>query len=161
TFFGVAKPTLGARASRQASRPQLGPQAIGAASGRSQAGGTPALPGCCVKRTLRLESVPSASETLAWLRLDTDRAHNNRKAVRKTEKMSRPLVLLVLLGHSAGSRWQRTAGLGQQLLALLVHAHHRLLGLLYLFRGSSLTTKPADCRMVGASSRKAARYRVP
>ncbi|MCI0622749.1 MAG: hypothetical protein L0387_13995, partial [Acidobacteria bacterium] len=38
TFFGVAKPTLGARASRQASRPQLWPQAIGAASGRSEAG---------------------------------------------------------------------------------------------------------------------------
>ncbi|MCI0719897.1 MAG: hypothetical protein L0338_13140, partial [Acidobacteria bacterium] len=59
------------------------PQAIGAASGRSEAGGTPALPG---KRTLRVESVRSASETLVWLRLYTDRAHNNRKAVRKTGK---------------------------------------------------------------------------
>ncbi|MCI0623622.1 MAG: hypothetical protein L0387_18520, partial [Acidobacteria bacterium] len=28
----------------------------------------------------------SASETLVWLRLYTDRAHNNRKAVRKTGK---------------------------------------------------------------------------
>ncbi|MCI0719712.1 MAG: hypothetical protein L0338_12200, partial [Acidobacteria bacterium] len=37
-------------------------------------------------RTLRLESVRSASETLAWLRLYTDRAHNNRKAVRKDRR---------------------------------------------------------------------------
>ncbi len=54
TFFGVAKPTLGARASRLASRPQLWPQAIGAASGCSEAGGTPALPGChpgCLRQT--------------------------------------------------------------------------------------------------------------
>ncbi|MCI0626581.1 MAG: hypothetical protein L0387_33850, partial [Acidobacteria bacterium] len=36
--------------------------------------------------TLRVESVRSASETLVWLRLYTDRAHNNRKAVRKTGK---------------------------------------------------------------------------
>ncbi|MCI0625307.1 MAG: hypothetical protein L0387_27300, partial [Acidobacteria bacterium] len=40
----------------------------------------------CVKRTLRVESVRSASETPVWLRLYTDRAHNNRKAVRKTGK---------------------------------------------------------------------------
>ncbi len=87
-------PTLGARASRLASRPQLWPQAIGAASARSEAGGTPAprragrprSQGGCVKRTLRLESVRSASETLAWLWLYTDRAHNNRKPVRKTGK---------------------------------------------------------------------------
>ncbi|MCI0723536.1 MAG: hypothetical protein L0338_31925, partial [Acidobacteria bacterium] len=44
--------------------------------------------GGCVKRMLRVESVRSASETLVWLRLRlyTDRAHNNRKAVRKTGK---------------------------------------------------------------------------
>ncbi|MCI0623140.1 MAG: hypothetical protein L0387_16040, partial [Acidobacteria bacterium] len=45
TFFGVAKPTLGARASRPASRPQLWLQAIGAAARRSEAGGTPPRPG--------------------------------------------------------------------------------------------------------------------
>ncbi|MCI0623315.1 MAG: hypothetical protein L0387_16925, partial [Acidobacteria bacterium] len=46
----------------------------------------PRSQGGCVKPTLRLESVRSASETLVWLRLYTHRAHNNRKAVRKTGK---------------------------------------------------------------------------
>ncbi|MCI0620371.1 MAG: hypothetical protein L0387_01630, partial [Acidobacteria bacterium] len=48
--------------------------------------GRPRSQGGCVKRTLPVESVRSASETLVWLRLYTDRAHNNRKAVRKTGK---------------------------------------------------------------------------
>ncbi|MCI0628212.1 MAG: hypothetical protein L0387_42265, partial [Acidobacteria bacterium] len=50
--------------------------------------GRPRSQGGCVKRTLHVESVRSASETLVWLRLYTDRAHNNRKAVRKTGNMS-------------------------------------------------------------------------
>ncbi|MCI0724372.1 MAG: hypothetical protein L0338_36215, partial [Acidobacteria bacterium] len=48
--------------------------------------GRPRSQGGCVKRTFRVESVRSASEALVWLRLYTDRAHNNRKAVRKTGK---------------------------------------------------------------------------
>ncbi|MCI0628024.1 MAG: hypothetical protein L0387_41290, partial [Acidobacteria bacterium] len=48
--------------------------------------GSPRSQGGCVKSTLRVESVRSANETLVWLRLYTDRAQNNRKAVRKTGK---------------------------------------------------------------------------
>ncbi|MCI0627924.1 MAG: hypothetical protein L0387_40785, partial [Acidobacteria bacterium] len=50
--------------------------------------GRPRSQGGCAKRTLRVESVRSASETLVWLRIYTDRAHNNRKAMRNPEKMS-------------------------------------------------------------------------
>ncbi|MCI0565245.1 MAG: hypothetical protein MN733_42815, partial [Nitrososphaera sp.] len=67
-------------------RPSERPPAAPRRAGRPRSQG--ATQGACVKRTLRVESVRSASETLVWSRLCTDRAHNNRKAGERPEKTS-------------------------------------------------------------------------